>query len=354
MAGAAEHVTMLIASLEWEPTTDTSGFDELRLAGIDREAAAELVEERSGRPVLPHTLDQLMEATGGNPLGLCELSVGLRETRPGGLEPDAEQLPPATAVERAFLRRVEGLSAQTRDGLVVVAADSGVTRTVLAACARLNLPANCLEPAEEAGVIRVERSRIGFVHPLLRAAVYHAAPAATRNRTHRALADVLAEEAAPTAKGGLLGPGAGMRRAWQLAAAAHEPDEAVASALEAGACEARSRSGYAAAAAALERAARLTPFADKRAARLVASARDWHLAGRLDAAAALLDEAVGLARDSRTRAPIQHLRGRIDRRAGLVVGHRIKGRVGVQQLVDQLAHCGAQLGVAHARHVDAA
>jgi ATP/maltotriose-dependent transcriptional regulator MalT len=110
------------------------------------------------------------------------------------------------------------------------------------------------------------------------------------------------------------------RRAWQLGAATREPDESVASALQAAASEARSRSGYAPAAAALERAARLTPQVEQRIARLVESARDWHLAGRTDAAAGLLDEALSLTRDLPTRAAIQHLRGRIDMSRGRFAG----------------------------------
>ena len=179
----------------------------------------------------------------------------------GGIHADTE-LPPATTVERAFLRRIEGLPLQTREGLVVVAADSGVAKTVLDACSLLGLPASCLDPAEEAGVIRVGGGRIAFTHPLLRAAVYHAASAVTRDRITVHLRRSLAEEPGATGDGGPLGPTAKMRRAWQLARCGREPDETVASALEAAACEARQRSGYAAAAAGLERAARLTPRAE--------------------------------------------------------------------------------------------
>jgi DNA-binding CsgD family transcriptional regulator len=304
----AENVTMLITRRDWDTAIDSSGLDELTVAGLDRDAAAELLEEL-GRPVPVLDLDRLMEATGGNPLALRELTSSFTNG-PG-------RAPTATTVERAFLRRIGGLPAPTRDGLVVVASDSGVRRTILEACALLGLPGGCLQSAEEAGVIQVEGDRIAFTHPLLRSAVYYAAPELTRQRVHRALAETLDETSRPAKGPQPLGPSSTERRAWQLGAASREPDESVAATLEAAASEARNRSGYAAAAAGLERAARLTPLPQDRIGRLVESARHWHLAGQVDTAAALLDEALELAAPgSRTRAPIQHLRGRIDMSRG--------------------------------------
>ena len=62
------------------------------------------------------------------------------------------------------------------------------------------------------------------------------------------------------------------RRAWHLAAAALDPDEQVASLLEATAAQARRRGGAAAAALAMERAAELSPALADQARRLVAAA----------------------------------------------------------------------------------
>jgi DNA-binding CsgD family transcriptional regulator len=182
-----ERVIMLIAGRDCDAEIDSSGVDELALSGLDRDAAAELLEGRLGHRGPPHLLDRLMEATGGNPLGLFELASGFSETPGGSGQGSRRSLPAATTVERAFLRRIGGLPAPTRYGLVVLAADSGVRPIVLEACALLGLPDGCLQAAEDAGVIRVEGDRIAFTHPLLRAAVYRAAPELTRERVHRTL-----------------------------------------------------------------------------------------------------------------------------------------------------------------------
>ena len=200
-----------------------------------------------------------MDATAGNPLALREFAAELTRHSSAGQNRSETGFPPAVSIERAFLRRVERLPADTRAGLVVVAADSGVSSTILNACARLGLSPMCLDPAEEVGVIRTDGTRTCFTHPLLRAAVYHSASSSARDRVHTALAAALAEQADRVDTGKLPGPSPMERRAWQLGAATREPDESVASALQAAASEARSRSGYAPAAAALERAARLTP-----------------------------------------------------------------------------------------------
>src|SRR5437764_24572 len=104
-----------------------------------------------------------------------------------------------------------------------------------------------------------------------------------------------------------------------LAAAALGPDAEVADRLEATAERARVRSGYAAAAAALERAAELSPGAADRARRLVAAAGAAARAGQPGRA---LAAAVRAERDAGGDPPllgrIAALRGQIQLRAGLI------------------------------------
>jgi DNA-binding CsgD family transcriptional regulator len=161
-----------------------------------------------------------------------------------------------------------------------------------------------LEAAEQAGLLRIESGRVRFRHPLVRSSVYHAAARAEQRAAHLALA------------GSLLAAGELERRAWHLAEATLAPDEAIASELEQVAGAAGERSGYAAAAAAWERSARLTPDVRRRAARLHAAAEAAWKAGYAVQTSRLLDEALADCDDPRVRADIQHLRGHILVRGG--------------------------------------
>ena len=184
--------------------------------------------------------------------------------------------------------------------LVVAAADdSGDLATIIAAAASLGLDPAALDTAESLGLLELAEGRLEFRHPLVRSAIYQTAPASTRRAAHAALADVLS------------GDWQADRRAWHRAAGAVRPDEQIAAELEAMASNARARSGYAAAARALERAAQLTPDPGTRAGRMLAAADAlWH-AGRGAHAEALLADALERSSDPLLRANAQHLRGRI-------------------------------------------
>ena len=58
---------------------------------------------------------------------------------------------------------------------------------------RLGLAAAALEPAEDNGLVKLVGEQFEFGHPLVRSAVYQAAPPSERRAAHRALADSLAE-----------------------------------------------------------------------------------------------------------------------------------------------------------------
>src|SRR5256884_394980 len=85
--------------------------------------------------------------------------------------------------------------------------------------------ARALAPAEELGLVKVNRTGLQFSHPLVRSAIYHSAPFAQRAAAHRELASALYDQ--PD------------RRSWHLAAAALQPGEQVASLLEGTATHAR-------------------------------------------------------------------------------------------------------------------
>jgi len=157
----------------------------------------------------------------------------------------------------------------------------------------------------------VRAGAVEFRHPLIRSAIYAAAPAAERRAAHRALAAVLPDADAD-------------RRAWHQAAAAVGPDERASAALEQAGGRARARSAYAVAAAAYERAAGLSTD-ERRVARLLLSAADaaW-LAGAAEQAVGLLADAARHPGDAGVRAEIDHLRGHIAVRQGrMAEGQRL-------------------------------
>lgn len=147
----------------------------------------------------------------------------------------------------AFGSQVDRLPPPNRLALLVAAAEgTGELGVVPDAADRIGLGLEDFEPAEAAQLVRLSDGAATFRHPLIRSAVYRRAAVTERITAHRALADVLpVSEFAD-------------RRAWHLAAAAVGFDDAAADAMEAAALRADRRGGYAASAAAHERAARLT------------------------------------------------------------------------------------------------
>jgi DNA-binding CsgD family transcriptional regulator len=303
---AADPVTILIALRTGEPSPFLSaGLAELSLAGLDPEAAKALLERAADRSVAPEVAGWLVRSTAGNPLALLEL--GPEAIRLSVPAPDVP-LPVATSVERAYLRRAGKLSANARQALLLLAA-SGTAQTVLVlrAATRLGLGVDAVDQMEAAtGLIISRDGRLEFVHPLARAAVYHAASPGARRSAHQALADVMTDRDDAD------------RRTWHLAAATADADPAVAAMLDDLGKGARERTAYAAAASALMEAARLTVEPEARARRLADAADSAWLAGHSEQSISLLEQASAMASGDRVRCQVLGLLGHIRMRQGEV------------------------------------
>jgi DNA-binding CsgD family transcriptional regulator len=284
---------------------DAPGIESLPLAGLKRDAAAELLGRADATQLAPDVADRLYEGTHGNPLALMELPGLLSAEQLAGTAPLSDPLPAGSTVERAFARRTEALPESSRKALLVAAVSSSSEADVIVAgLAGLGLPRDALDPPEDEGLIRLGDGRLEFRHPLVRSAVFHAAPVSERRSAHRALAEGLAGSARTEA------------RAWHLASAALGPDDEAAGALAEAAEHARRRGGYAAAAAALERSARLSTDGKVCFERLAAAADAAWRAGRTEAASDLLREALAGATDVTLRAEGLRLQGAIEFFAG--------------------------------------
>src|SRR5262249_47235231 len=202
----AEGVALLIACRN-DPDLDLSDLEELKLHGLPQDAAAALLQ-RSGQ-VSGEVAEELIAASGANPLALIEIPSLLTPEQLSGGQSLGGPIPTGDALERAFMQRVAKLPDQTQRALVVAAASgSSDLDEIIAAAERAGLDPGALDSAERAGLTVVDGSRFAFKHPLLRSAVYHGATALTRRAAHEALAHGSLE-----------------RRPWHLAAAAaDEPD----------------------------------------------------------------------------------------------------------------------------------
>ncbi len=238
-------------------TLTEAGLQRMQLTPLDAEAARALLQSRAAH-VLPATRERVLAAAAGNPLALIELPLALESSSATDAVP-GEPLPLTDHLERAFAARAQGLPQATHKLLLVAAANDGDDIVEIVAAGRQfggeRLGVGALAPAEVAGLIEVDSARVRFRHPLVRSAIYQAAPVAERRAVHDALASTLA-----------LQPD---RRAWHRAAGVIGPDDVVAEELDEAATRAERRGAISVAAVALERAAALTTDDANKGARLL-------------------------------------------------------------------------------------
>jgi DNA-binding NarL/FixJ family response regulator len=280
----AEGIAVIVAA---RPGFAAPGLTELSLTGLDAPTAAGLLAEHAA-DLSPADRYRVLAEAQGNPLALLELPAAVATHRPIAA---GQALPLSDTVQAVFLDQAQRLPEPTRQLLLVAAAeDAGDLGVVLRAGAALGSGAADLVPAEVAGLIRVDQHTVHFRHPLVRSALYQAAPTSLRLVVHTALADALDR------------PDDADRRAWHRAMVATGPDEQVAAELEHTALRAATRSGYATAVAAYERAARLTPAGESRVRRLVLAAEAAAEEGDAERMAVIADQAASSTREPEWRA----------------------------------------------------
>jgi DNA-binding CsgD family transcriptional regulator len=294
----AEGVAVIVAARSHDAPFPAQGLPDLPLGGLDTAAASALLMEHGGAMLSPEIRGRILAEASGNALGLIELPAAYLAA---GTRPVGPHLPLTDRLQRTFYRQVRRFPEATQSLLLVAAAEgSGDLSVVLNAAGEFGATAADLEPAERAGLVHVLDGALRFRHPLVRAAVHQGAPLIQRMAVHRALAGALRSTADAD------------RRAWHLAAAATGPDEAVAAELERTAATATARGGYAAAAAAYERAVQLTVDPVAQAGRLTLAAEAAAEIGDFDRARALAARAAGLGADPVTRARLASVRARAD------------------------------------------
>ena len=242
----AEPICLVFAVRAGMREQEYAGLPELRVLGLSDADARGVLEAALPGPLDVDVRDLIITESRGNPLALVELPRGLSPAElAGGFGlPDT---PVTSRIEQGFIRRLEPLPPETRQLLLLAAAEPvGDVALLWRAAARLGIGPSAVTAAEEADVIEFG-ARVRFRHPLMRSATYQSASLKDRQEAHRALGEVTDPDLDPD------------RRAWHRAHAAAGPDEAIAAELERSADRAQARGGLAAAAAFLERATALTP-----------------------------------------------------------------------------------------------
>jgi DNA-binding CsgD family transcriptional regulator len=286
----AEPVVLLVGARGQAPPAGLDrGFPELHLEPLSDGDAGRLLDSQP-RPPLGRARAQVLAQAAGNPMALIELAKVIADDPAASRRWAAEPLPPSDRLTAILTSRFAGLPEQVQAALLLAAVADGPDLSA-AATAVSGPDAQILAPAEQLGLVTVDRTGLRFSHPLVRSAIYHSAPFAQRAAAHRELADALRDQ--PD------------RRAWHLAAAALHPDEQVASLLEATAAQAQRRGGAAAAALALERAAELSPDPEDQARRLAAAASAAVPTGQADWVQDLATRALGVTADPRLRLTAQ-------------------------------------------------
>ena len=292
----AEPVGVVFAARE--PGEPLKGLPDRLVVGLREGEARALLNSAVPFRLDDQVRDRIVAETRGNPLALVELPRDLSAAELAGFGTGSGSAL-SDGVEERFQRRLETLPQETRRLLLIAAADPlGEPTIAWRAAERQGITADAAAPAEAAGLCEFGY-RVRFRHPLVRAAAYTALPVEDRRRAHAAIAEVTDGEADPD------------RRAWHRALAAAGPDDAVADELERSADRAKGRGGQAAAAAFLERAARLTLDPARRAARARLAADAEYLAGSAQDALRLADEAERGPLDDFQRACVDALRGRV-------------------------------------------
>jgi DNA-binding CsgD family transcriptional regulator len=282
-----------------EPSQELQRVAKLEVRGLADSDARGLLGSAVRFTVDERIHDRIIAETRGNPLALLELPQSLTATQlTGGFGiPEAHGL--TGRIEHSFVQRMEKLPAETRQMLLLAAAEPlGDPLLLWRAAESLGFTPVAAGPAEQDGLLTIAE-RVTFHHPLVRSAVYRSSSVADRRAAHRALAQATDREADPD------------RRAWHLAAAAAGPDEEVASELEHSASRAQARGGMTAAAELLQRAVALTVDPGRRAARALTAAQISLQAGAFDAALGLVATAEAAPLDELEHAQVDLLRARI-------------------------------------------
>jgi DNA-binding NarL/FixJ family response regulator len=248
----------------------------LSLVDLDR-----LLANRLGLRLARPRLERLHRACHGNPLYALEVGRSLVNA-----DADDDSLPLPPQLAGLLETRIRALQPQARDAALLASACLQPTVSLVERAAGGHLG---VADAISQEVLRIERDRLRFTHPLLAEATYAAAAPWERRDAHARLA----AEAEST-----------VERAHHLARSVQRPDDSVAAELERAATEAASRGVPATAAELAGHAARLSTDEATRTNRSVAAAEYRLVSGDPEGARAALERIAAELPPGGTRARV--------------------------------------------------
>src|SRR6266851_5511032 len=131
------------------------------------------------RPPRGRARAQVLAQAAGNPMALIELATVIADDPAASRRWAAEPLPLTDRLTAVLASRFAALPEPARAALLRAAVADGPDLSAAASRAA-GLDARALAPAEQAGLITVDRTGLRFSHPLVRAAIYHSAPFARK------------------------------------------------------------------------------------------------------------------------------------------------------------------------------
>jgi DNA-binding CsgD family transcriptional regulator len=297
----ADRIGMVIAASGPESERTFEQLPSVSVSGLPMAEAGQLLRSVAPAPVDAQVVDRILTDTERIPLALVEVGAEFSADELAGRAALPEPMPLGRRLEDRFRRKAAGMDPDTRELLLLVAAEGCGNRAVVWQAAQQDgIDAEAAATAAEAaGVIELSAGTVRFRHPLIRSAAYQIASDTDRRRAHQ----LLSAAGDPDRDQDL--------RAWHRSAAATGPDEGVAVELERAADRAQTRGGYGARVALLRRSAELSGDGGRRAARELRLAFAELISGHPESAQELVDAALPQLADTRARAQAEQLRGDI-------------------------------------------
>jgi len=264
------------APLDLDRALPDGRLRQMWLQPLTLEALQRLLRSRAGYPLARPVAARVHEASGGNPFYALEIT---RMIASGAIVPQpGEPLPLPAGARGVVMRRLEALPPAVRAPLIAAALMARPTIRAVAAVADSE-PASWVDPAAGLGLIRVQRGRVSFTHPLLASGIIDLALPEERRALHARIAGVLTDRE---------------ERAVHLARSVDPPDEHVAAALEESARLASRRGARLAAAERFHQSFQFAPV-EARAARVrrsIEACEAYRDAGSGEHAMAVVSEAL--------------------------------------------------------------